>query len=168
MTTALKRDLVTEADLAPAVRSMTALNDGAARAALAHGVRCATDVTGFGLLGHLGNILAASQVGARIDFERLPLIDGALALAGRGAIPGGSKRNLEAVRAEWDPELSPAERALTADAQTSGGLLLAVPEQRLEGLLTALREERTLAAAVIGEILPEPGVLRVVRGSVTA
>jgi selenide,water dikinase len=168
LTTALKRDLASEADLAPAVRSMTALNDGAAKAALEHGVRCATDVTGFGLLGHLGNILAASRVGARIEVGRLPVLDGALALAERGAIPGGSKRNLEAVHAEWEPGLSEAERLITADAQTSGGLLLAVPNERLAGLLAALREAGTLAAAVIGEILPQPGLLQVVRGSAPA
>jgi selenide,water dikinase len=164
LTTALKRDLLDEAALEPAVRSMTTLNEGAARAALAAGVRCATDITGFGLLGHLRNILAASGVGARIEFAKLPVLDRALALAGQGAVPGGTRRNYEAALVEWPADLSEAERLIMVDAQTSGGLLLAVAPQRLGSLLAGLREEATPAAAVIGEILPEAGVLRVVRG----
>jgi selenide, water dikinase len=164
LTTALKRDMVTEAGLAEAVRSMTTLNDGAARAAQTAGVRCATDITGFGLLGHLGNILAASGVGARIDSARLPLLDGALRLAAAGAVSGGTRRNLEAARVEWADDVGEAERLLSVDAQTSGGLLLAVRPERLADLLTALEAESTPARAVIGEILPEAGVLRVVRG----
>ena len=162
LATALKRGLLGEAGLAEAVRVMTALNDGAARAALAHGVRCATDVTGFGLLGHLGNLLAASGVGARIWFSRLPVLAGALELAARGSVPGGTQRNLEAAgQAVWDEGLTQAERLVTVDAQTSGGLLLAVAPERLEGLLAALREEQTPAAAVIGELTEEAEAIRV-------
>ncbi|HTL05040.1 MAG TPA: AIR synthase-related protein, partial [Gemmatimonadales bacterium] len=75
-----------------------------------------------------------------------------------------TRRNNEAAAAEWDPGLSEAERLLAVDAQTSGGLLLAVAPERLDALLEALRREATPAAAVIGELLPEPGVLRVTRG----
>ena len=164
MTTALKRDLATEADLEQAVRSMRALNDGAARAAHAAGVRCGTDVTGFGLLGHLGNILAASGVGARIEAARLPALDGALRLAGAGAVAGGSKRNLEATPAVWEPGVSPELRVLATDAQTSGGLLLAVAPAKLPTLLRDLESEATPARAVIGEIT-EDRALRVVRGT---
>ena len=163
LTTALKRDLLSEPELADAVRIMTTLNDGAARAALAAGVRCGTDVTGFGLLGHLRNILSASGVGARIDFGRLPLFPRALELAAAGAVPGGTRRNHEAAQAQWDAGLSEAERLLTVDAQTSGGLLLAVVPSRLDQLLQGLGQEATPAAAVIGEVLPEPGLLRVTR-----
>ena len=163
LTTALKRELLSESALEPAVRSMTTLNDGAAHAAFAAGVRCATDVTGFGLLGHLANILEASKVGARIQFDRLPLLAGALELAAKGCIPGGTRRNYEAAEAEWSEDLSEAERLLTVDAQTSGGLLLTVPPARLEFLLAALRNKETPAAVEIGEILSKPGVLRVVR-----
>ncbi|HEU5218869.1 MAG TPA: selenide, water dikinase SelD [Gemmatimonadales bacterium] len=165
LTTALKRNLLPESDLAPAVASMTALNDGAARAAAQAGVTCATDVTGFGLLGHLGNILAASEVGARIEVARLPVLPRALELAAAGAVPGGTQRNHEAARAAWSAELSPAERFLCTDAQTSGGLLLAVGPDRLDTLLAALAAEGTPAAAVIGEILPAGRGLSVVRGA---
>ncbi len=164
LTTALKRNLLAEADLAAAVASMTALNDGAARAAALAGVRCATDVTGFGLLGHLGNILAASGVGARIDVARLPVLPKALELAGAGCVPGGTQRNHDGARAAWSAELSPAERFICTDAQTSGGLLLAVPPDRVDDLLAALRREATPSAAVIGEILPASHGLSVVRG----
>ena len=88
----------------------------------------------------------------------------ALELAARGSIPGGTRRNYESAGAEWAGDLSEAERLLTVDAQTSGGLLLAVAPDRLDALLAGLGAEATLAAAVIGEILPEASLLRVVRG----
>ena len=165
LTTALKRDLVGETEIAEAVRSMTTLNDGAARAAIAAGVRCATDVTGFGLLGHLANILAGSGVGARIEMARLPLFDRALDLASRGCVPGGTRRNYESAEVEWDPDLGEAERLLCADAQTSGGLLLAVAPGRLDALLQGLAGEGVPAAVEIGEIVPAPGGLQVTRGT---
>ena len=165
LTTALKRNAAGEAELAEAVRSMTTLNDGAMRAALAAGVHAATDITGFGLLGHLNNMLVASGVAAEIGFSRLPLLKGALELAGRNVVPGGSERNLAAVPpAVFAADLTSAERLLCADAQTSGGLLLAVDPARLETLLSGLRKESTLAAAPIGRILAGPaGSVRVVR-----
>ena len=134
---------------------MTTLNDGAARAALRVGVSAATDVTGFGLLGHLSNILDASEVAAEIYYESLPILAHARNLAARGIVPGGTQRNLAAVmpRTEWDEGLDEADRILCADAQTSGGLLLAVPSENEAALLEALREEGTPAAAVIGRIV---------------
>jgi len=164
LTTALKRDLVTEADLGEAVRSMTTLNDEPARLAQAHGVRAATDVTGFGLLGHLGNLLAASGVGAELVFDAIPLFPGVLALAAAGAIPGGTQRNLEAAGADWAPDLTPTERLVATDAQTSGGLLLSVPAERAHALLDALRSGPSPAAAIVGRIVADPG-LRVRRGA---
>lgn len=162
LSTALKRDRITEPELGEAVASMTALNAGAARAALAHGVRAATDVTGFGLLGHLGNIVRGSGVGARLTMDRIPLLGRARELAEAGVIPGGTRRNLEAADAtQWGDGLTDADRLLLADAQTSGGLLLAVPPERLDGLLAALARESTLARAVIGEITAERGAIHV-------
>jgi len=164
LTTAAKRDLIDAATLAPAVESMVSLNDGAMRAALASGVKAATDVTGFGLLGHLGNILSSSQVGAQLYFDSLPLLPSALDLAGRGGIPGGTERNLAAAASVvWDNTLTAAERYLMVDAQTSGGLLLAVAPARLDELLKKLKEEQTLAAAVIGSITARESGIRVGR-----
>ena len=157
LATALKRDALLESGMAEAVRSMTTLNDGAARAALRVGVSAATDVTGFGLLGHLTGILEASKVGAEIVFDSVPLLAHAKNLASRGVIPGGTQRNLDAaVNVDWSPELSAADRYLCSDAQTSGGLLLVVPAENEAAMLAALREEKTPSAAVIGRITPGP------------
>jgi selenide,water dikinase len=165
LTTALKRDALIEAGLGDAVRSMTTLNDGAAKAALRVGVNAATDVTGFGLLRHLGNLLAAGKLAAEVGFEALPLLPHALRLAARGIVPGGTQRNLEAAKGlEWADDLAPHERVLCVDAQTSGGLLLAVPRENEAALLDALREADTPAAAVIGRLLAGPaGHIRVAR-----
>jgi selenide, water dikinase len=163
LATALKRDALLETGIAEAVRSMTTLNDGAARAALKVGVSAATDITGFGLIGHLANVLEASKVAAEVSFEALPILPHARNLASRGVVPGGTQRNLEAAsRVEWDPALSVADRYLCVDAQTSGGLLLVVPSENKEALLAELRAEQTPAAAVIGRISDgPPGHVRV-------
>ena len=158
LTTAFKRDLLDEPGLAQAVESMTALNDVAARLALEHGAHAATDVTGFGLVGHLQNMLDASGVGAELSFARLPVFGGALELAAQGAVPGGTQRNLEAAQVEWDPGLSEPERLLCADAQTSGGLLISLPPQPADALVAALHAAGIPAATVIGRLTPEPGI----------
>ena len=165
LATALKRDALLEGGMADAIRSMTTLNDGAARAALQVGVSAVTDVTGFGLLGHLGNMLEASSVAAEIAFDALPILPHARNLAGRGVVPGGTERNLAAAeQVEWDPDLTAADRYLCVDAQTSGGLLLAVPPENEAALIAALHEEQTPAAAVVGRIVAGPaGRVRVVR-----
>ena len=165
LSTALKRELLTEAEMPEAIASMTALNEGAMHAALAHGVRAATDVTGFGLLGHLGNILQGSGVGARVRAEHLPILPRARELAEAGVIPGGTQRNLDAAAGVvWGPRVTQADRLLATDAQTSGGLLLAVPPVQVEPLIAALERAGTLARAIIGELTAEPaGTLSVER-----
>jgi selenide, water dikinase len=165
LATALKRDALLEGGMADAVKSMTTLNDGAMRAALQVGVSAATDVTGFGLLGHLGNMLEASKVAAEVYFENLPILPHARSLAARGVVPGGTERNLAALdNVEWAPDLGATDRYLCVDAQTSGGLLLAVPYENEAALLAALREQQTPAAAVVGRIKGGPaGHMRVIR-----
>ena len=165
LSTALKRGLIGEEEMVDAVRVMTTLNGTAASAALAHGVHAATDVTGFGLVGHLANLIAASKVGARIDLHRVPFLPGAVELALQGAVPAGTRRNLESTPVAWGDDVPEMERVLCADAQTSGGLLLAVPEAQVRALLDALRASRTPAFRVIGEITREVGVIRVGKGS---
>ena len=157
LSTALKRDLATAADLAPAVKSMTTLNAGGARAMRATGgsVHAVTDVTGFGLLGHLHNMLVASGVAAQLDAASVPLLPKALELAQSGAIPGGTKRNREALDPHVKLEASVPEplRVLLFDAQTSGGLLIAVESDRAGALLTALEREATPVAVPIGRVV---------------
>ena len=107
-----------------AVDSMTTLNREAAAAAVAAGVRAATDVTGFGLLGHLYKMCRASGVGAEVDFAAVPAVEGAKEALAEGFIPGGSRRNLDWVRPHLDSNLSEEDLVFLADAQTSGGLLV--------------------------------------------
>lgn len=108
-----------------AIATMCALNRNASLAAVAAGVRCATDVTGFGLLGHLYKLARASGVTAVVDAAAVPYLDGARESLAAGYVPGGSRRNLEWVRPHLDASVSPDELVLLADAQTSGGLLVA-------------------------------------------
>lgn len=123
-----------------AVRAMTTLNRDAARAAVRAGVQCATDVTGFGLLGHLFKMTRASGVGATIDAAAVPYIDGARAAVADGFVSGGTRRNLDWVADRVDfGAVDENERLLLADAQTSGGLLVAgeIPGATVIGELTA-------------------------------
>jgi selenide,water dikinase len=165
LTTARKRDLLTETDLEPAVRVMATLNAAAARAMLQAGAHAATDVTGFGLLGHLHNMARASGVQAEIRADAVPLLPRAREVAERGAIPGGTRRNMESV-SEWvrfAPSVDELTRVLLCDAMTSGGLLIAVPESGLDRLVAALAEHRTPAASVIGRVTEgQPGGLTVI------
>jgi selenide, water dikinase len=133
-----------------AVASMEALNASAKQAGRAAGATAATDVTGFGLLGHMRNLLEASGVSARIDAEAVPLLPGAYEAAAAGHVPGGSKGNLRYVSPWLDgvKQIDPVLLALLADAQTSGGLLLAVPEASVASVLAALP-----GAALIGELV---------------
>jgi len=157
--TALKRGAPPPEVVQAAVASMTALNAEASRAALKAGVRAATDVTGFGLLGHLHRMLAASGAAARIDAAAVPLLPGAADLAAAGFVSGGTRANIARMGpvTSIDPAI-PAELAvLLYDAQTSGGLLLAAPAAAAPALLADLRA-RGLQAALIGEVTPgEPG-----------
>ena len=151
--TALKRRAAPADAVLAAVASMTWLNAGASRAALAAGVRAATDVTGFGLLGHLHRMLAASGAAARIDAAAVPLLPGAAELAAAGFVSGGTRANTDRMRgwAHLQPGI-PAEIAiLLHDAQTSGGLLLAARPAAAPALLAELRAQG-LPAARIGEV----------------
>jgi selenide,water dikinase len=132
---------------------MTSLNDGAARAIVEVGVHAATDVTGFGLLGHLSEVLVASNVGAIIHAGEVPVLPGVRSLVEAGVYPGGSRRNLTAVRPILDVgDVDETSVMILADAQTSGGLLIAVAPDRAEELAAALAGEGALSWAVIGEV----------------
>jgi selenide,water dikinase len=151
--TAIKKGEAPDDVIAGAVEVMATLNAAAAEAMTAARVRSATDITGYGLLGHLGKMLRASGVAARIESERVPLLNGVRELAAAGHIPGGTQRNLEDVSSAVDfaDSVDRTTRLLLADAQTSGGLLMCVPAETLDELLADL-EGRTPAAAVIGEV----------------
>lgn len=130
ITTAAKRGIAEPAWIEAAVAAMTTLNAEAAEAARACGAHALTDVTGFGLLGHLHEVCEASGLAAEVEAEAVPALPGALELAASGrAEAGGSARNAaDAERfTEWGESVSPERRALLTDAMTSGGLLAAVP-----------------------------------------
>jgi selenide,water dikinase len=160
--TAIKRGEADAGTIRSAVDVMATLNDVAAAAMIDAGIRGATDVTGFGLLGHLRNLLRASGVAARVEGGAVPFLPGAERLAAAGHVPGGSRRNLEdLVEAVAFPEaMDETMRILLCDAQTSGGLLMAVPPERLDALLDVLTG-RIPTVAVIGEVEEGPaGTIR--------
>jgi selenide,water dikinase len=156
VSTAIKQEKATPELRDEAVRLMTTLNEGAARAMLAVGVHAATDVTGFGLLGHLGEMVRASGVAAVVEADRVPVIEGVAELAAQDVYPGGSRRNLKASSRFTDfGSLDEPHRRVLADAQTSGGLLLAVPSDRAGHLMEWLGGVAP-RAALIGEVTEQP------------
>ncbi len=158
ISTAIKRDLASPDLVARAVQVMTTLNKGAALAAIDVGVDACTDITGFGLLGHLREMTAGSRCGARIAFSRVPFVEGVADLATRGVVPGGTKRNLAYVEPSvtFDAAIDPVQRLLLADAQTSGGLLLAVPHEQASRLIDALHARHVPVVAEIGATVDDP------------
>lgn len=165
LSTALKRDLIAERDMAEAVRGMTTLNAAAMDAMLALGkdLHACTDVTGFGLLGHLHNMMRASGVGARLQAGAVPVFAKVPELAAAGAVPGGTTRNLEAAAeyARWGAHVSGVLRTVLADAQTSGGLLITAAPDAAPRLLGELAARQTLAV-IVGEVIAHPtGVVEV-------
>ncbi len=164
VSTAIKRELASTDLIARAVAVMTALNKNAALAAIAVGAHACTDVTGFGLLGHLHEVTAGSQVGAEISFCRVPILREVVDLAAQDVVPGGTKRNLAFAQefADFDAAIDPVQRLILADAQTSGGLLLAVAPERTDDLLRALHANGVPVFADIGVITNGPsGRIRV-------
>ena len=166
ITTALKAgksDAETERRV---IELMAELNKGASEAMVGVGVNACTDITGFGLLGHLREMVEGSGVGARIVLNDVPLIPGARALAEQGIAPGGTLRNLDSLRDSvvWNAEISDPVKVLLADAQTSGGLLISVSEEKAGRLMAALVEHGVSGARVIGDILDAPkGTIAVTR-----
>jgi selenide, water dikinase len=163
LTTARKRDLIDEADLAPAIEQMTRLNDRASAAMVLHGAHAATDITGYGLVGHAAEIARASGVALAIDADRVPLLGGVLDLIGRGVAPGGSRENLaaHAGHTTYGEHVDERLRLALSDAQTSGGLLIAIAPAGAERVLADLAELGTVAR--IGEVLAGPAGMILVR-----
>jgi len=161
--TGVKREQTPPELVRAAVAVMATLNRDAAEAMLAAGPSAATDVTGFGLLGHLAEMTGGSGVAARVRFEAVPFLAGVEALARADVIPGGTRRNHAGVAeiVRWG-RLDPVEQLMLADAQTSGGLLIAVAPDRAPALLDDLRRRGTPAAAEIGEIVAGDGSIEVV------
>lgn len=159
--TAIKADTAPSEVVDAAIESMTTLNRGGAEAMVEIGVKAATDVTGYGLLGHLRNLVTQSGVSAEVDGNAVPVLPGVEELIAAGHVPGGTRRNLEDLSDSVDfGDADETLRLILADAQTSGGLLISTPEARVSELL-ALLEGRAPTAAVIGRITAgAPGTIR--------
>lgn len=149
-----------------AIKVMTTLNRGAAEVVVEVGANAVTDVTGFGLLGHLRNLAAASGVGARVWLDRVPVLPQAWEYVRAGIAPGGTHANRRFL-ADWvgyEDGISKEEQLIVSDAQTSGGLVIAVPESKCQVLLDSLAREGVAGAAEIGRIeTGEPGRITVTR-----
>jgi selenide,water dikinase len=149
VTTALKRGSISAEVAKPAVESMRALNRDAARAAVELGAKCATDITGFGLLGHALNVARGSNVTIRIDASTLPVLPGALDAWRTGSTPGGAERNDAFIREHTDwRNTEPFHEALVIDPQTSGGLMVSLPAPVVADYLS-----RVPQSVVIGAVL---------------
>ena len=141
-----------------AVNTMATLNRAASEAMMKVGVNACTDVTGFGLMGHLRNIVRGSQVAAQVRFSQVPVLEGTWNLLEQGIVPGGTHRNLHSVAdsVQWDQNLTEQQQLLLCDAQTSGGLLISVPESKLAILLSELEAAGVSTRSVIGQISEGP------------
>ena len=153
ITTAAKAGVTDDATLAGAVATMRQLNSAASEVMQEAGVKAATDITGFGLIGHLLGMLRASGTGAALSMSSVPLLPGVRDLAER-AVPGGTQSNLDAFDSDvaWGPEITDEDKLILCDAQTSGGLLIAVPSASTQGVLDGLAQ-RGVAGAVIGRVV---------------
>ncbi|MBI5204889.1 MAG: selenide, water dikinase SelD [Nitrospirae bacterium] len=156
VSTGIKAGMCSNAVIAELTLSMAALNKRASEIMLGIGVSTATDITGFGLIGHLSEVLNASKCQSRLYSSRVPYFDEAVRLAERDIAPGGSLGNLKIYNPiiEWSKGVSDSEQVLMNDAQTSGGLLIFVPQERKDKLVGALQKENILAAH-IGDVLSE-------------
>jgi selenide,water dikinase len=154
----IKQDKTPPELVAKAIEVMTTLNKAAAEAMLEVGINACTDVTGFGLMGHLHEMIAASKVGAKIFASKVPLLDGVLELIEQRVYPGGARANKKFADlfTHWHDEVPEAMRIALCDPQTSGGLLISVAREKLDGLMEAMERKGVKWTKVIGEIVAEP------------
>lgn len=164
--TAIKRGLADEKTVQEVNRWMATLNQAAAEAMIEVGVSACTDVTGFGFLGHLREMTTGAGVDAEVFFDHVPILEAAERFAGANVIPGGTRDNLAYVEPHmiWDEGISEVHKLLLADAQTSGGLLIAVPSEKLGILMQALEARNVETISHVGQFTrPGPGKISVLR-----
>lgn len=150
--------------LSGAAKIMGVLNKGASEAMIEIGVHSATDITGYGLVGHAAEMARGSGVGIQLSLAAVPIIPGTLELLERGIVPGGTHRNLAGVvgSSDWDRALTANQKLLMCDAQTSGGLLISVASETCDELVAALNAADTPAAAVVGDVIEDAtGIVRI-------
>ena len=154
ISTAIKRGNAKEDDVNNIVKIMTDSNAKAANAMNQVGVNSCTDVTGYGLLGHLKEMCESSKVTANINFEKIPLIENMINFAKKDIIPGGTKRNFEYLNPyiNFKSKIPMFKKLIMCDAQTSGGLLISVSKQNTDLLIEELKKQQCLATSIIGNI----------------
>ncbi|KPJ64552.1 selenophosphate synthase [candidate division KD3-62 bacterium DG_56] len=158
ITTALRIDKASDEVMAEAIAVMATLNRAASEAMIVAGAHACTDVTGYGLVGHLGEMTAASGVGAELSVEKIPVVEATWDLARQGIVSGGARRTEDFLgeRVVWASAVPAEAQLIVCDAETSGGLLIAVAPDREASLVAALRGAATPAASVIGKISADP------------
>jgi selenide,water dikinase len=158
LSAAIKKETLSAAGYAAMIATTTQLNTPGRGLADLPGVHALTDVTGFGLLGHLLEVCRGSGVGARVEMRHVPLLEGVAELAGAGMVTGASGRNWTSYGAEVDlaADLTAVDRALLTDPQTSGGLLVACAPDAVDAVLAVFRDDGFAHAAVIGEMTAGP------------
>ena len=154
ISTAIKQGKATQKMINDAIENMTTLNLGASKAMEGLPISACTDITGFGLMGHLNEICKNSNVSAVINFNKVPFIEGVFELAQLGVIPGGTKNNLKFFEdgIDFSDVLVDYQKLMLADAQTSGGLLISIPNENSNKLIENLKENKTLSYEVIGKV----------------
>ena len=157
ITTGCKQGITPDDILKNAVDVMATLNKGAAEAMMRVGINSCTDITGFGLMGHLRGMTRGSKVGAIINASDVPVLPGVWDLLGKNVVPGGTFRNMNGVEdsVDWDKSLTDQQRLLMCDAQTSGGLLISVTKDKVEKLLSDLEISGVETRVIVGEITAE-------------
>lgn len=166
ISTAIKKEIAPQEVIDQAVESMTALNSAAADLMLKYKAASATDVTGFGLLGHLGEMCRASRVSAKVEFGKVNFLKDVKRLAQDGIIPDGTRRNLDyaAGFTSFTPSISEVQRLMLADAQTSGGLLISIDPERADEYLKEFNGSSRISAFIIGKIIPRAKKLIYISG----
>lgn len=156
MSSAIKAGVLPDDGVRAMVENCVFLNRVPSEAAQAIGLAAATDVTGFGVIGHVAGLARGSALTAELWLSEIPVLPYAREMIAAGRVPGATKRNLDYYGADaaWDPALTEEDRKLLADPQTSGGLLLACPDDKLAALLAELGARGARAAAVVGRMLP--------------
>jgi len=149
--TAIKKEMASSSTIESAVKSMVMLNKKASETLQNFNPNAVTDITGFGLMGHLIEICKGSNVSSNINFSDINFLPGAIDLANEGIMPGGSKRNLEYAEnyVKFSDSLSPTEKLLACDAQTSGGLLISIPNDEADQFISAYGHQAIKIGSII-------------------
>ena len=155
LTTAIKRNLSSLKNEQQAITIMNTLNDYVAKSMSKYSITACTDITGFGLLGHLNEMCKGSSLSAEIYFDSVPILDGVSQFSKNDVIPGGTKNNLSFIEKDiaFSSTIKPFEKFILADAQTSGGLLIACPENDSKKLLSDLNKFKKFEAKIIGKLI---------------